>query len=809
MNALFQQLYHCRRLSDGLLRIESSLTSNSADDADKPTTDDSNERVLFNLQVLFAYLRMSQKKYYDTLPFCKEFRDYDGQPISLAEQKDINEFAGMLFDKLESNKEAATILADTIQGSIVYQTRSTETPYRSDREESFYMITAEVKNKPTLEESLDLFVADELFTGDNKLEDPVAGRKVEALRRCAIRKLPNTLIIHLKRFEFDLETLERRKVNDRFTFPTLESLNMFPYTEEGVASKEQRLKAGAAAASATDGAEDSLEGDETEVKDVAIEVNSVAGDDKAAPPPEQQARKHDPLHYQYELKGVVAHVGAIDRGHYYSFIKGNSQASSSGQIGNAAPWFEYNDRSVAPFAGESLAAECFGGEEQYITANGTTATRMKQNSAYLLFYERKKKVEPPSLPASKSMATLRPSQSLTCIESYALDASSAVGLSLDGDAETTTVTTTTTVDVKVRLPSPPPHEVTTEAESTLVNSHQKHTGTAEMSSKVLEAVWSENTEFQTDRYLFDATHFKFIWKLIHVRQLAGSSEDGDTEGVQNMMSMLLLVALKFVIEVAARARAKSCVMLFFERLEDLVLSNPSGALAEALLGELQQENDHSLTTLHSRSTGRLTDTSSPSIHNRKDRLSTGSRVGSPGAAFQHAQRELELLHQIIHPWLLQLYLMCPIPTTVHALSRFLFTCFKSLRATQSPNYLIRSDNPSTSSGEATDGIDPDTRLRRETMSLSSPLVPLEPAFITPVKPPCTSPSTSRPSSTRRKASVGQVSVKYIESSCYTNICTRFLNKVLLIVEKFPPDYVLGREGKTLPSRLLPYLPQAT
>ena len=61
------------------------------------------------------------------------------------EQKDINEFAGMLFDKLESNKECSALLSRTIKGKILWRTRSIETPYKSDREENFFMVTAEVK----------------------------------------------------------------------------------------------------------------------------------------------------------------------------------------------------------------------------------------------------------------------------------------------------------------------------------------------------------------------------------------------------------------------------------------------------------------------------------------------------------------------------------------------------------------------------------------------------------------------------------------------------------------------------------------
>lgn len=46
------------------------------------------------------------------------------------------------------------------------------------------------------------------------------GRKVEALRRCTFRELPPTLIIHLKRFEFNIETMDRKKVRGRAMIST-------------------------------------------------------------------------------------------------------------------------------------------------------------------------------------------------------------------------------------------------------------------------------------------------------------------------------------------------------------------------------------------------------------------------------------------------------------------------------------------------------------------------------------------------------------------------------------------------------------
>ncbi|CAM9749332.1 unnamed protein product, partial [Sphacelaria rigidula] len=55
-------------------------------------------------------------------------------------------------------------------------------------------------------------------------------RRVTAQRRCAIKQLPDTLIVHLKRFEFDLSTMSRKKLNHRCSFPM--ELDMAPWTLE-------------------------------------------------------------------------------------------------------------------------------------------------------------------------------------------------------------------------------------------------------------------------------------------------------------------------------------------------------------------------------------------------------------------------------------------------------------------------------------------------------------------------------------------------------------------------------------------------
>ncbi len=54
------------------------------------------------------------------------------------------------------------------------------------------------------------------------------------------------MILHLKRFEFDLEFFVKYKINDKVTFPF--ELDMAPYTADGIAATE-RAQAAAAAAS--------------------------------------------------------------------------------------------------------------------------------------------------------------------------------------------------------------------------------------------------------------------------------------------------------------------------------------------------------------------------------------------------------------------------------------------------------------------------------------------------------------------------------------------------------------------------------
>ncbi len=68
--------------------------------------------------------------------------------------------------------------------------------------------------------------------GDNKVDCEICAQKKATIRRTCIGNLPNTMVLHLKRFDLDFQTFETVKLNNRMAFST--RLNMLKYTKEGI-----------------------------------------------------------------------------------------------------------------------------------------------------------------------------------------------------------------------------------------------------------------------------------------------------------------------------------------------------------------------------------------------------------------------------------------------------------------------------------------------------------------------------------------------------------------------------------------------
>ncbi|CAG8519826.1 15599_t:CDS:10 [Acaulospora morrowiae] len=315
---------------------------------DAPVLDDNkDESLLYQLQVVFGHLQESEKKAYEATQFCHAYRDYDGQPLNVALQMDVDEYFNGLFDRLESSVSGtsqAMLLKEHFGGTLVQQIKSRDCGHISEKEESFFAIQCEVKNKRNVEESLELYVEGELLDGDNQYFCAKCEKSVDAIKRSCIKTLPKNLIMHLKRFDFDMELLKRVKINEYFEFPT--RINMEPYTLDYLIRKESG-----------------------QIDDSKI-------DDKSQ--------------FEYELVGVLVHTGTADSGHYYSFIR---ERKPLYEDINECRWYQFNDSTVEIFDHKDIPKQCFGGPEcitQWDPAQQKNVSRMfsKQYNAYMLFYER-------------------------------------------------------------------------------------------------------------------------------------------------------------------------------------------------------------------------------------------------------------------------------------------------------------------------------------------------------------------------------------------------------------------------------------
>jgi ubiquitin carboxyl-terminal hydrolase 34 len=52
--------------------------------------------------MMFGFLNLSQKHSFNPLGFCFSFKEFDGSPTKIGEQKDSQEFLNIFFERLEN-----------------------------------------------------------------------------------------------------------------------------------------------------------------------------------------------------------------------------------------------------------------------------------------------------------------------------------------------------------------------------------------------------------------------------------------------------------------------------------------------------------------------------------------------------------------------------------------------------------------------------------------------------------------------------------------------------------------------------------
>ncbi|KAM7221465.1 ubiquitin carboxyl-terminal hydrolase 34 [Rhypophila decipiens] len=285
------------------------------------------QALLFQTKKLFAFMQSSLRRSMNPEDLILSIKTYDNTQIDIHNQMDVDEFYNLLFDRWEAqltSAEERRQFRSFYGGQLVQQVASKECPHISERLEPFSAIQCDIKGKKSLEESLQAYVDGEIMNGDNKYKCSTCDRHVDAVKRACLKDIPDNMIFHLKRFDFNLRTLQRSKINDHFAFPA--TIDMQPYTIEHLSGRA-----------------------EDRTQDI------------------------------FELVGVLVHSGNAESGHYYSYIRERPSSSSE------PAWVEFNDENVVPFEPANMEGLCFGGPG-HVDNNGLYFD--KNYSAYMLFYQR-------------------------------------------------------------------------------------------------------------------------------------------------------------------------------------------------------------------------------------------------------------------------------------------------------------------------------------------------------------------------------------------------------------------------------------
>jgi ubiquitin C-terminal hydrolase len=331
----------------------------------------SDDSFLHQLYLTFGHLQESVQSAYDLHDFCNAFKDFEGMPTNIAIQQDASEFLTNFFQHLESDTMGSShesLLKETFGGVFSNELLAAGGKY-SERMEQFYFISLSISGQ-NIKESLEAFIQGETVDYTWEETDPVTGaptkESLPTTKRVSIAQPPNHLVLHLKRFEFDFETMMQKKLDSRFEFPI--DLNIFSYTKQHRLSMDE--DSGGATEKEPTGREDGPEGD------TPVPAALLCEEDCA-----------------YTLAGVVVHAGTAHSGHYYSFIKERGRFSSDEDEASELPqWFEFNDSLVTEFDFEQLDEETFGGSEGRVGEGegsvGASAGKQKGRNAFMLVYDR-------------------------------------------------------------------------------------------------------------------------------------------------------------------------------------------------------------------------------------------------------------------------------------------------------------------------------------------------------------------------------------------------------------------------------------
>lgn len=228
-------------LDDNNGNINNNDNNNHNNNSSNKPNKKKRKKIIVELMKLFARLQTPdfEGEYncnYHALSTKSLTNSFGWNAAQAQDQHDINELYNLLLDginqQMPKNKQ---FLEKYYQGSSVNVIICQECKYNSKQNEKFNQLNI-ILQDPFKKTSLLSNYLDntEDLKDDNAYFCPQCNKKVHAVKRTLLTKLPPIIVCNLNRFYFDLEAGERKKINKKFKFS--KTLNLGAFVEHGMFS---------------------------------------------------------------------------------------------------------------------------------------------------------------------------------------------------------------------------------------------------------------------------------------------------------------------------------------------------------------------------------------------------------------------------------------------------------------------------------------------------------------------------------------------------------------------------------------------
>ena len=183
------------------------------------------EQVLNELQLLFASLQLSNKRYYVPRSFTKMLNIKNG--IQQDAQEFSRLFLGFLEEKFSENNDLR-LLIKRFEGETSFLTKCSGCSSISCFDSKFKDIFLPIENVSSIFDSLkQQFLSYEKLEKDNQSFCENCKSKNDSIRYQVIKKLPPVLNIQISRFNFDPKSLTKKKSKKEIEFSFFMNMSAF------------------------------------------------------------------------------------------------------------------------------------------------------------------------------------------------------------------------------------------------------------------------------------------------------------------------------------------------------------------------------------------------------------------------------------------------------------------------------------------------------------------------------------------------------------------------------------------------------